>query len=245
MDRASFFRTADRLPLADITDLLEGGGLVVIAPHADDESLGCGALIATAAEQGIPARIVIVSDGCMSHPNSRRYPRARLRATRRQEARDAAEALGLAARDVAFLDLPDAAVPTEGEAAEGAAVTIASAAAAVGANALFVTWRHDAHCDHKAAYAIARAAQRRLGRVRLFEYSIWGRYPPGEELACEPPAGMRFASSAHRARKQAAIFAHASQASSMIDDDPGGFMIPAQMIADCVARDELFLEMAP
>jgi LmbE family N-acetylglucosaminyl deacetylase len=121
---------------------------------------------------------------------------------------------------------------------------IMRAAGEVGARSLFVTWRHDAHCDHQAAYCLARAAQSRLGRARLFEYSIWGRDPSGAALASEPPAGTRFPAQAYRQRKLAAISAHASQASRLIDDDPEGFRLPPAMIADCLARDELFLEMA-
>ncbi len=245
MDREAFFAAADALPVAGIDQLLGGGGLVVVAPHADDESLGCGALLATAAATRIPARIVVVSDGCMSHPNSRLYPRARLRMTRQDEARAAAQALGLAAADVVFLDLPDAAVPVAGPDAERAVEAIVAAVGEAGARSLFVTWRHDAHCDHQAAYALARAAQRRLGDIRLFEYSIWGRGASREPFASAPPRGWRFPVGGRRERKRAAIGAHASQVSRLIADDPDGFLLAPAMIADCLDRDELFLEMAP
>lgn len=245
MDRIAFFALADGLPHADLAELLDGGGLVVIAPHPDDESLGCGALIARAAAANIPIRIVVVSDGCMSHPNSRLYPRLRLRATRQAEARAAARALGLAESDVRFLDLPDAAVPAAGPVAEAAIEGIVGVAREVSACSLFVTWRHDAHCDHQVAYALARAAQGRLGDVRLLEYSIWGRDAADPAPALEPPRGWRLYASAERERKRTAILAHASQVSGLIGDDPDGFTLPPEMIADCLVRDELFLEMQP
>jgi LmbE family N-acetylglucosaminyl deacetylase len=244
MDRAAFFSAADRLPVASLRRLFCDKGAVVIAPHPDDESLGCGALLAAAAEMEVPARVVVVSDGCMSHPNSRRYPQARLRETRQREAQSAAQALGLTTSDVVFLDLPDAAVPAAGAEAQRAVETIMTVARNIRAGSLFVTWRHDAHCDHQASYVIARQAQRQLGEVRMFEYSIWGR--DGSEIIDFPaPRGWRLPSSDFRKRKRKAIEAHASQVSDLIGDDPDGFRLPPGMIANCLDRDELFLEMAP
>src|SRR4029079_2768884 len=80
-------RAADALAAMRDMPLLSFGqldirGLVVVAPHPDDESLGCGGLIAAATADGIPVRIVVVSDGAGSHPNSVAYPPAPLRLLR-------------------------------------------------------------------------------------------------------------------------------------------------------------------
>ncbi|MGO9420102.1 PIG-L deacetylase family protein [Roseiarcus sp.] len=244
MNRDAFFAAADALPAARLSDLLGEGGAVVVAPHPDDESLGCGALLREAVAAGRPVRIVFVSDGTGSHPNSQGYPADRLRALREGEAQAAMAALGVSSSQIEFLRLPDRAVPSSGDEAERASVAIANAAAKARAGVIFVTWRHDAHGDHQAAYAIARLAQRRRS-ARLFEYSIWGR---GAELDREPegpPLGWRLPSSKHRERKRAAILSHRSQVSRLIDDDPEGFLLPRAMIEDILARDELFLEMDP
>lgn len=242
MDARAFFSQADQLPLADTTQLLGAGGLLIVAPHPDDESLGCGALIAAAASEKRAVRVVIVSDGAGSHPNSRTYPAERLRALREDEARAAAAALGLGPQALRFLALPDRAVPSSGPLAEAAALAIAQEAQRAGAQALFVTWRHDPHCDHRSSYALARAAQRQSGHMRLFEYSIWGRvFPLDGELA--EPRGRRFAGEAQRRAKQMAIACHRSQVSDLINDDPTGFRLSAELIEEALQRDEVFLEM--
>ena len=244
MKRDAFFAAADALPVATLPDLLGDGGLVVVAPHPDDESLGCGALILEAVAASRPVRIVFVSDGTKSHPNSPSFPAARLRELREKEARAAAAMLGVKVSEIAFLGLPDGAVPSAGPEAERAAAAIANAAAKVKARAIFVAWRHDRHADHRAAYAIARLAQRRRP-MRLLEYSIWGRDGEFDHDLEGPPGGWRLPSAKHRERKRTAILAHKSQVSRLIDDDPEGFLMPRSMIEDILARDEMFLEMAP
>src|ERR1700744_5936492 len=96
----AFPDAAGRLPEAGLDDLLGGGGAVIVAPHPDDESLGCGALIAAACAEGRPVRLVVLSDGVGSHPNSVRYPPSRLRALREVEVRKAASVLGMRVCDV-------------------------------------------------------------------------------------------------------------------------------------------------
>jgi LmbE family N-acetylglucosaminyl deacetylase len=245
MNRDEFFATAAALPFADLAKLLGRGGAVVVAPHPDDESLGCGALISEAAAAGRSVRIIVLSDGTRSHPNSKAFPREKLRALREEEARRAASALGVGVSQITFVGLPDGRVPVAGADAGRASAAIVRAIEQAGAEALFVTWRHDQHSDHQAAYAIARSAQHSLAGIRLFEYSIWGRGVPFGTDLDGPPRGWRFASSRHRDRKRAAILCHRSQTSNLIGDDPEGFILPPGMVEDILARDEVFLEMDP
>jgi LmbE family N-acetylglucosaminyl deacetylase len=69
---------AHSFPFRPLRQMLEDRPFIVIAPHPDDESLECGGLIADACEQGLRAKVVIVSDGAGSHPNSKAYPPDRL-----------------------------------------------------------------------------------------------------------------------------------------------------------------------
>ena len=244
MNAGQALQAARSFALSTLAERLGEGGLLVLAPHPDDESLGCGGLIAEACAQGRPTRVVVVSDGSGSHPASKKYPKSRLRALREKEARQAVSALGLAPRHLLFLRQPDRFVSAVGPCAEAAIEGVVACATTIAAKALFVTWRHDPHCDHRASYLIARAAQRRLAGVTLYEYSIWGAaLPPATRI--EPLAGgFRLAIGRHRARKRRAIAAHLSQTTDLIDDDRSGFRLGASDLARFEAPYELFFEGA-
>ena len=220
--------------------------MVVVAPHPDDESLGCGGLIAEAVQDDIAVRVIIVSDGIGSHPNSLEYPAPRLKALRETETLQAVAELGLAPEMVTFLELPDRRVPDLGPSADHAAERIAAVARAIRAGVLLVTWQHDPHCDHQAAFAITRAAAGLLKDVRLLAYPIWGWTLPADlDVGDAPPIGARFDTKRHAAAKRAAILAHRSQTTLMIDDDPDGFVMEAAMIDRFVTMPEIYLEQVP
>lgn len=204
--------------------------LVVVAPHPDDESLGCGGLIAACRHAGLPVTIVVVSDGAGSHPRSRLFPPERLAALRQGEAREAAARLGVAEGDVHFLGLPDRHVPESGPEAARAATRIAQLAA--GADVMAVTWRHDPHCDHKASFALAREAARQVPGLALWEYPIWGwTLPPHEPLEGARAEGVRVRVGDALSAKRRAIAAHASQTTALVHDDPAGFRLTPSILA--------------
>jgi O-antigen biosynthesis protein len=78
---------------------LPGRRLLVLAPHPDDEVLGCGGLMAAMLSQGVPVQVVIASDGGQGGDA----------AVREQESIAAARALGSATSvpDMHFWRLPD------------------------------------------------------------------------------------------------------------------------------------------
>lgn len=245
MQAGAFLEAAAALPVARIDALAGARGLLVVAPHPDDESLGCGATIAAAIDAGRAVRIVVLSDGIGSHPNSLAYPPERLRRLRETETLAAAAALGLAPDAVSFLRLPDREVPSAGPEAERAATAIAEAARATDAGAILVTWRHDPHCDHAAAYAIVRLAAPRLPGVAIHEYSVWGWALPANREVGPAPAGLRIATTAHAERKRQAVGAHRSQLSDLIDDDPGGFRLDDATLDRLLGPYEIFLRAEP
>jgi LmbE family N-acetylglucosaminyl deacetylase len=246
MTAGEVLAVAHSLPFRLVRDVLEDRPFVVVAPHPDDESLACGGLIADACRQGVRGRVVIVSDGAGSHPNSKAYAPDRLSSLREEEARQAGAELGLKPEDMLFLRLPDRFVPSEGEDVERAIGVIADRVREVGAGSLFVSWRHDPHCDHEASYRIARKVQIRVGKVRLFEYVVWGHtLPPATEV--DPiRSGFRIRIDREaQEKKRRAIATHRSQTSALIDDDPTGFLFSQIDLTHFDLPYEFFFENDP
>jgi len=233
---------AHSFPFRPLREKLKDQPFIVVAPHPDDESLGCGGLLADACRQGLRGKVVVVSDGVGSHPNSIAYPPARLRSLREAEAKWAGAELGLQSADMLFLGLPDRFVPSEGEEANRAIEVIVRCAKEIGAGSLFVSWRHDPHCDHEASYKLARAVQSRAGELRLFEYVVWGHtLPPSTEV--DPISGFRIQVDQEALeKKRRAIAAHRSQTTNLIDDDPDGFRFTQSGLAHFDLPYEFFFE---
>ncbi len=229
---------AKTAPFADLDAIVGTGGLVVLAPHPDDESLGCGALLRAAASAGRRVAVVVVTDGSRSHPSSPSVSADALAWLRAREVRSALAALH---PDIALLELGY----RDGEAPDGlpgaavAAHAIAGAVDGVGATALVAAWRGDPHKDHAATAVLARRTLRLRPGLRLWSYPIWGRFEPASEAA--PKRIVRFDAGPNRAAKKAAIASHRTQMTRMIDDDPLGFMMTAAMQAHFIEHPEVFL----
>ncbi|MDR3535413.1 MAG: PIG-L family deacetylase [Acetobacteraceae bacterium] len=238
-------RTADvlarmqALPFAGV-DAIAPGTSLILAPHPDDESLGCGGLIAALCAAGRPPLVVAVTDGAGSHPHSVRYPPARLAALRAEELRAATAILGLHSERVTFLGLPDTSAPSEGPKFMRAVAAIEAMARAQAVTTIFTTWRHDPHGDHQAVAAIGAAA---ASGARLRLYPVWGWLLPAEQdLPVEAVAGRRLDITGLLPLKRRAIAAHASQYSNLIADDPKAFRLPTDLLAVVDRPFEVFLQ---
>jgi LmbE family N-acetylglucosaminyl deacetylase len=229
-----------RLPVSGLTGIIGTGSCVVLAPHPDDESLGCGGLIAECVASARPPTILFLTDGTGSHPKSVEYPSDRLRALRQQEAIAAVGALGASADSIHFLDQKDTAAPIEGPAFDAVIAMIVRAAPA-SATAIVAPWRHDPHCDHEAAALMAEHVAR-LRNLRLVSYPVWGwTLPPAIEIDAPPRAGWRLDIARHLPAKRRAIGAHRSQFGAIITDDPTGFQLPPHLLAIFDQPYETFL----
>ncbi len=231
MRAADCLAAVQALPLRDLDDILAPGTVLVLAPHPDDESLGCGGLIAECCARARAVHVAVLTDGTGSHPASRVWPPARLKALREQEARAAIAALGLPPERISFLGLPDAGAPTTGAAFAAASARIAELAVATGAQTICATWQHDPHCDHEAAALLAAAASRTVG-LRHLAYPVWGwTLPRDHPLPDQPVVGARLDIGRHLPAKRRAIAAHLSQISDLITDSPHGFRLSASFLS--------------
>jgi LmbE family N-acetylglucosaminyl deacetylase len=92
-------------------------------------------------------------------------------------------------------------------------------------------WRRDPHDDHRATWAIFAAALDGLeSPARRLEYPIWARVHPGPTDLPRSDEGTvwRFDTVAVHDQKRAAILAHRSQTTGLIDDaEIGECLTPA------------------
>ena len=230
-------------PFAPLHAVTRGRPVLILAPHADDESLGCGGLIAASVADGVMPMVLILTDGSQSHPNSPSFPPDRLVATREQEALDAVVALGLPAQRLQFLRLPDAAAPTTGPAFDLAVQAILDVARHNGAETILAPWEHDPHCDHEAAHLMAEAVSHRTGMTR-WAYPVWGWTLPDEHALPGPlPLGVRVDITQFIPQKRQAVASHATQYSDLITDDPSGFRLPPSLLSVFDRPYETFIRL--
>ena len=218
-------------PFAPLHAVTSGRPVLILAPHADDESLGCGGLIAASVAMGVLPMVLIVTDGSKSHPNSPSFPPARLIATREQETRNAVATLGLPAHRLKFLRSPDAGAPTAGPAFDLAVQSILETAAYAGAETILAPWAHDPHCDHEATHLMAESASSQSGS-RRWAYPVWGWTLLDDcPLPGPLPDGVRVRIGQFIHQKREAIAKHATQYSDLINDDPAGFRLPPELLS--------------
>jgi LmbE family N-acetylglucosaminyl deacetylase len=229
------------LPIQSLDALLDGRTPLILAPHPDDESLGCGGLIAQCAERGIAAQVAILTDGSRSHPESRSHPPPLLAKVRRAEAEQALSILGLAVKSLHWIGIEDTRLPSQGEAAEEVAATLSDVMVRTGCSLIIAPWGQDPHCDHEAAQAIGQRLAQRHG-VPLLSYPVWGwTLLDDEELPVQTVAGMRLEISRQLQLKQQATAAHATQYSGVITDVPDGFVLPEALLSVFRQPYETFL----
>lgn len=220
-----------------VSELAPPGGLLLIIPHPDDETLGCGMALAAAAAAGRKIHIVLVTDGEGSHPCSPSVDAAALKALRADELEAALHELlqGQAAR-VERLGLPDGGSHVS-QIPSARLQEIGKTARAIDARSIWTTWRHDPHCDHETAARLAEHLAHQLS-VPLWEFAVWGRFG---ERAQAPQRLRRFYAKEHLAAKHRALAQHRSQFTALIADDPTAFRMPPALLQHFSDAPELFL----
>jgi LmbE family N-acetylglucosaminyl deacetylase len=184
---------------------------------------------------------VFLTDGGMSHPASKSFPPERLIGLRETEARTAANLLGLTPDRLIFLREPDTNAPHAGEAFARVVDTIVAVADRYDCSGILAPWRFDPHCDHEAAALIATEVARRMN-IRHVSYPVWGWILPDHQLVdADRPAGWRLDIALHLGRKLRAVAAHRSQYGDLIQDDPTGFRLPADLLSVFANHFETFL----
>ena len=153
--------------------------LLVVAPHPDDESIGCGGTIALASS----AAVVLLT----GTPE------------RRREAEAACAALGV--ERLEFLGLADGAVPDGGDAVGGLAAALVDFAPEV----VLVPWPLERQGDHAAASRLVARAAADLPRARLWCYEVWSPLEPNRLVDIGPVVERKRAAIAAHESQVAAL----------------------------------------
>lgn len=205
--------------------------LLVVAPHADDETIAAYTLLSRLRRRGVMIRVLVVSDGAASHPNSRLWPRDRLVRERRRETRRAMRGIGVDASAITFLNLPDGRLSDH---AGDMPRHIGRAVRALPAPVLALApSMDDAHPDHR----VVAAASRRQAGIRWWSYPVW---PAGQRLSGARSLPL---SAQERLAKRHALRGYRTQCGRIVDD-PGGFAMSVRQIAAFTRPQEVFAPRA-
>jgi LmbE family N-acetylglucosaminyl deacetylase len=154
--------------------------VLVLAPHPDDEALGCGGTLALLVRAGARVHVAYLTDGGASHPDHPLFLKGEIGALRRDEARSGARALGIDLSHLEFLGLEDGRLASlDPEETRQAVAAISSVIAKVAPDAVLLPCRRDGSSEHDAAFGLV---VRSLGvdgkRPRLFEFPVWSWWNP-------------------------------------------------------------------
>lgn len=153
---------------------------IVFAPHQDDETLGCGALIARKRNEGLPVHVVFITDGSASHTGHPRLAPSEVRVIRHGEARAALAVLGVESNAIHFLDEADGTLNHLAEARRVDLVRrLADLVAEIQPGEIFLPCNPDGSSEHDAAFGfICAAVQRSSLRPDIWQYPVWSWWNP-------------------------------------------------------------------
>lgn len=237
--RAGILDRPRRLDLDDV------GGLVVVAAHPDDETLGAGGLLRRLSSRGVPVTLLVATDGEGSHPGSATSPKE-LRAVRRRELLDAVDAVAEGAR-VVLLGLPDGGLREHRDDLLAAITSVVDLAASDGAPLLLCApWRGDGHRDHRIAGEVSAEVAQVRG-VRFLEYPIWLWHwgdPAGDDAPWDAMRGLRLTDDESGAKAKA-VAAHGSQTRALSGRPEDAPVVGHEMVRHATRPVEVFVETGP
>ena len=221
-----------RVSLTNIDVAFGCKGIVVLAPHPDDEILGCGAVLAAMASLGRSVCVIYLTDGGASQYSASPEARETLVQLRQREAREGLAQLGVPSDCAVFIAAPDGGLEPCESAHSRLKIELQSLAQGNLVSSVFVTSLDDGHPDHQAAYQIAIDAVRAMPDIQLFAYPISSRIDQGSPLDPTGKFPIVFDAAPFAARKRAALHCHKSQL--VADPEAPGFTLsPATVDLMC------------
>jgi LmbE family N-acetylglucosaminyl deacetylase len=177
--------------------------------------------------------VAFLTDGSASHPGSPDWPPERIARARRAEADHALRMLGVKRSHIVSLGWRDSLPAEPGTPPfRYACRTLTGLCRRARIGAVATTWRGEGHADHRAAYAVARSLRQSLhGRVKLFEYLVWGWTDRALVDATRDFTLYALNDPRSLQHRRQAIRHHRTQISPVIRDAENAFRLPPAMIA--------------
>jgi LmbE family N-acetylglucosaminyl deacetylase len=156
------------------------GVMLVLAPHPDDEVLGCGGLMARKRLEGAPVHVAYLTDGSESHPGHPTLTPEAMAETREGEARRAMRLLGVESTALVFLKARDGTLAhLDPVAATKLMEKIAAVLTETRPDEIFLPFHHDGSSEHDAAFKlVAGALDRTELKPRIFAFPVWSWWNP-------------------------------------------------------------------
>lgn len=146
---------------------------IIVAPHPDDEVLGCSGLIQRMIENGKQVHVVILSGGGKSHQDCCHIDESTLIDSRRNLSRKAAEIIGLPLNQLHFLDYPDGRISYNNPETQRLQTLIEE----ISPDVIFIPHKGEGWNDHIEAGKIIREFIRtKTTPIQLYEYCVWFWY---------------------------------------------------------------------
>ncbi|MCM4157334.1 bifunctional PIG-L family deacetylase/class I SAM-dependent methyltransferase [Gramella sp. AN32] len=233
-----------KAPLLNLARLAEDfGNTLVLAPHPDDEALGCGGFIALMTAKKVRVKVIFMTSGTASH-TSKTHPVEALAKLREKEALSSCETLGINVNAVEFLRQQDSGLSSlNDEELEQLATHLQLYIEKNKIKTLLLPWRKDPHPDHIITSKIGQLAISKLeAPLIILEYPIWlwKNGDPEDYPDMQKISPFRLDISSVKELKWKAIHCHQSQLGKLIFDDPNGFILTEDLLKPFTGDYEYF-----
>jgi LmbE family N-acetylglucosaminyl deacetylase len=165
--------------------IFKEGVTIIFSPHQDDETIGCGGLIARKRHEGLPVHVIFITDGSLSHPKHPDLTPADIAALRRIEAFQALAILGVESSAIHFIDERDGSLKSLGATQRDALVgKLAALITDLHPDEIFLPCHHDGSDEHASTFTCIRdALLHSLHRPDVWQYPVWSWWKPHFLLA--------------------------------------------------------------
>lgn len=224
--------------------------VVVFSPHPDDETLACGGMIAKTVHQGDDVSVVTMTDGRNSHrivlDIDKDPTPEEIGTIRKDEARQAAEILGVKQNNLFFLDFEDGSLNHN---IPEAKARVRDILAKLNPNKIFIPSEYDIQKDHHATNIIVSLALEELAlQLDVYAYIVWPDRRKLQKIlrklleTLRPPTLIRIDISDFLQLKRKAISVYRSQV-SLLFPSQNKPILDENFLADFTKPTECFSEV--